>query len=161
MRRNVRLLTVIVLAALAFVAWNDSAHMQERLVTLYIQAFESLVDWDQAKADGVQYVAIDASRLGGLDGDSVERVLTFFREKYGVETLCGSLQDLRDQGRATAVGLIHGILFRVDEATVWLNRVVSMEVSEYRGNLGAHGERYTAWFLLGRWTLVSRGVWVS
>ena len=161
MRRVVWFGIVVLLAAVAVVAWNDSVRMQDRLVALYTQAFDSLVNWDQAKAAGLQYVAIDTTRLGGLDDDSVKEVLAFFRGKYGVETLSGSLQDLRDQGRATEVGLINGILFRVDKARFWLNRVATIEVSEYRGNLGAYGETFAAWFLFGRWNLGTQGSWVS
>lgn len=100
------------IGAAAIIVWSDRAQTQDGLSALYIQAFDSLVDWDQAKSAGLQYVAIDTTKLEGLDGDGVQRVLEFFRNKYRVEALAASVEDLRSQGGATTVGLVHSILFR-------------------------------------------------
>ncbi len=162
MKKKRFLLVMMVLALVIGILLVDSAlNRQDRLTNLYIEAFEILMPMDKALNFEMEYIAVETATLTGLDQEHASQVLKHFEDAYGVPVLDAGREYLSSRPDLGTVDELKGLLLRARDVRLWAGPVVSLEVSKYRGNLGAIGSRFRAWYFGGKWRLTGAGGWIS
>lgn len=101
-------------------------------------ALESGVEMDPVLNDGMKYIAIDFTSAIDFSPKDKERVLSYFNNKYQIDVIESSFEELRANGLVGDGNSIEGILLSINKiSTGFLS--VKIEGRKFRSGLGAVG----------------------
>ena len=128
---------------------------------LYIEALEELMRTDDALNHEMAYIAIDMEQFVEVDEEQKEEIKQYFAEKYEIEIMEASLDDLREQGLFDDETLyLEGILLSITK--VEMNEEVRMEATKYRSGTGAIGLEIILHQVDDEWAVKeSKMLWIS
>lgn len=142
--------------------YDETVKPSERLVEIYIVAFESAMQEDKGLNSGMKYISIDTEVTDDLTEEEQKVLLDYFR-KYNVEIMNLSFEDLRSKGMFDENTLsLEGILLEVEDIKKRTDKEVIIEVTKYRSGLGAIGMEYTLEYINNKWEIKQkRMIWIS
>lgn len=125
---------------------NDS------LVEAYTAALETVMSEDAALNSEMEFIAIDMTNFEKFKKGDKEKMLSFFEDKYDVETMDATLEKLRSEGYFNEETLVlDGVLLNVSKVDVKSKDKIVFEASKYRSGDGAIGVEIEVVYKNGRW----------
>jgi len=142
--------------------YDETIKPSERLVEIYIVAFESVIQEDEGLNFGMKYISIDTDVTNDLTEEEQKVLLNYFK-KYNVEIMNLSFEDLRSKGMFDENTLsLEGILLGVEDTKKRTDKEVIIEVTKYRSGLRAIGMEYTLEYINNKWEIKQkRMLWIS
>lgn len=119
---------------------NTATEPEERLGEIYSVALDSIMELDEGLNGEMEYIAIDMSNFEGLDEYGKKEIFSYFEEKYNVEVMDATLDQLKEKGLFHEDTMsLDGVLLSIDKFVVLSNNTVPFEGSKYRSALGGIG----------------------
>lgn len=152
------LILTVFLTACSF-GENPKKHLGE----IYSIALDNLMKNDEDLNTNMKFIAIDMSNFDLLGKKDKNEILTFFKEKYKVDVMDATFEQLKEKGyynpNTTA---LDGILLKIDRVDFKLNNSVLFEASKFRSGLGAVGVESTVQYKDGKWQIIeAKKTWIS
>lgn len=158
-------LGLVLLSAMLTSACSDThpadTNQIKDLGELYSLAFDEFMPIDEGLNGGMNYIAIDMSNVPDLGAEDKKQILKYF-EKYGVEVLEATYQQLIDKGLYDPqTTVLHGVLLQVEKAVISDQQAV-IDGAKYRSGNGAIGMKVIAQYKDGKWQITkAHGTWIS
>jgi len=76
-------------------ACNTGIEPKEHLGEIYSVALDSIMEQDEALSSNMEYIAIDMSNFKEVDESEKEEILSYFKEKYKVEVMDTTFEQLK------------------------------------------------------------------
>ncbi|WP_419962316.1 peptide ABC transporter substrate-binding protein [Psychrobacillus sp. BM2] len=132
--------SILLVLSLLLSACNTEIEPREHLGEIYSVALDSIMEQDEALNSDMEYIAIDMSNFENADESDKEEILSFFEEKYKVEVMDATLEQLKEKGlyNSDTMGL-DGVLLKIVKVDFKSNNEIFFEGSKYRSGLGAVG----------------------
>jgi len=125
-------------------ACNTGLEPKEHLGEIYTVALDSIMEQDEALSSEMEYIAIDMSNFEEVDEGSKEAILSYFKEKYKVDVMDATFEQLKEKGLYNPDTLsLDGVLLRIEKVEFKFNNNIFIEGSKYRSGLGAVGVEVT------------------
>jgi hypothetical protein len=125
---------------------QNAKHDMKEVYRLALDAFIPLGD---GLTNHMKYLALELNSLEGISAEDKEDILNDFN-KYGVDVLDTTLEQLEQEGRVGEARSIKGVLLRVKSTEVTDNKVV-VRGFVYKSAKGGVGTRCT----IHRWEMAS------
>lgn len=101
-------------------------------------ALEAGVEMDPGLNDGMKYIAIDFTSAINFSPKDKQRVISYFYNRYQIDVIESSYEELRANGLVGDDNSIEGILLSIDKvSTGFLS--VNIEGRKFKSGLGAIG----------------------
>ena len=125
-------------------ACNNELEPKEHLGEIYTIALDSIMKQDRALSREMEYIAIDMSTFDGVDEGGKEEILSYFKEKYKVDVMDATFEQLKEKGLYNQDTMsLDGVLLRIEKVEFKVNDDIFFEGSKYRSGLGAVGVQVT------------------
>lgn len=125
-------------------ACNIEIEPKEHLGEIYTVALDSIMEQDKALSSEMEYIAIDMSNFDGVDEGGKEEILSYFKEKYKVDVMDTTHEQLKEKGLYNQDTMsLDGVLLRIEKVEFKVNDNIFFEGSKYRSGLGAIGVEVT------------------
>lgn len=144
-------------------ACNTKIEPREHLGEIYSVALDSIMEQDEALNSDMEYIAIDMSNFENADESDKEEILSYFKEKYRVEVMDATLEQLKEKGlyNSDTMGL-DGVLLKIVKVDLKSNNEISFEGSKYRSGLGAVGVEGKVHYKDNKWeSKEGKMTWIS
>ncbi|PWW06562.1 hypothetical protein DFQ01_103466 [Paenibacillus cellulosilyticus] len=156
---------LVVCMLLAAAACSNASNANTRAADrgeLYSLALDAMMPEDEGMNSGMKYIAIDMSMLVGLDAGDKAQMIKYFAEKYKIEAMEATYEQLIEQGRRNEqTQVLDGVLLRVEKTEMTAKRF-TVESSKYRAGDGAIGMKVVVEYTQGKWKLTrAERTWVS
>ncbi|MGE7945386.1 peptide ABC transporter substrate-binding protein [Lysinibacillus sp. NPDC093688] len=144
-------------------ACNTGLEPKEHLGEIYTIALDSIMEQDEALSSDMKYIAIDMNNFEGVDEGGKEEILSYFKEKYKVDVMDATFEQLKEKGLYNRDTLsLDGVLLRIEKVEFKFNNDIFFEGSMYRSGLGAVGVKVTVHYKDNRWkTKEVKQTWIS
>ncbi|WP_144512393.1 peptide ABC transporter substrate-binding protein [Bacillus sp. FJAT-22090] len=144
--------SILLVLSLSLSACNTGIEPREHLGEIYRVALDSIMEQDEALSSDMEYMAIDTSNFENADESDKEEVLIYFKEKYKIEVMDATLEQLKEKGlyNSNTMGL-DGVLLRVEKVDFKSNNEIFLEGSKYRSGLGAVGVEVKIHYKHNKW----------
>lgn len=144
--------SILLVLSLLLSACNTGIEPSEHLGEIYSVALDSIMEQDEALSSDMEYIAIDMSNFEDAAERDKEEILSFFKEKYKVEVMDATLEQLKEKGlyNSDTMGL-DGVLLRIEKVDFKFNNEISFEGSKYRSGLGAVGVEVKVHYKDNKW----------
>jgi hypothetical protein len=154
---------LLLFMSLLLPACTKGVDPQEHLAEIYIAALDSMIKLDEALNHEMKYIAIDMSTFKDVDASAKEQIAVYFKEKYKVEVMDATFDQLKEKGLFNQDTLsLAGILLRIEEADFVSSKEVLFEGSKYKSGLGAIGVKSIVHFKDEQWGIKeSKMTWIS
>ena len=121
------------------------------------------MEQDEALSDGMKFIAIDMSNFDDLKKEEKEEILTYFNEKYQLDVMDATLDELKEKGFYDPdAAALEGVLLRIEEVNFTFHNNVFFKASMYRSGKGAVGVEITVHYKDGRWQIKKlKQTWIS
>lgn len=108
---------------------------------------------DEELSSEMKFIAIDMSNFDdGLSEKDKEEIIIFFKDKYKVDVMDATFDDLKEKGFYDPDKMaLDGVLLRIEKIDFKFNNNVFFEGSKYRSGLGAIGVEGTVHYKDGTW----------
>jgi hypothetical protein len=118
---------------------------------------------EAALSSDMEFIAIDMSNFDGLVEKDKKEILNFFKDKYKVEVIDATFDELKEKGYYNSDTMaLEGVLLRIEKIDFKFNKNVLFEGSKYRSGKGAIGVVSTVRYKDGNWQVKeSKETWVS
>lgn len=149
---------VLVVAAITLIPPKSKLDMGE----IYTIALDSTMTADDGLNSGMEYIAIDMSRMEGLKAGDRQQILDHFK-KYNVEVLEATYEQLKaNPQRMNKDGdSLKGILLAVQSTSSTLG-TYTIECSKFVSGKGAIGGEVKVRYVAGKWvTSGLESMWIS
>lgn len=159
---NFKYFTVLLIASLLLSACNN-VEPKEHLGEVYSVALESIMEQDEALSSEMEYIAIDMSNFEGVDEKDKEEILSYFKEKYKVDVMDATFEELKEKGLYNPDTMVlDGVLLSIEKVDFKFNNNIFFEGSKYRAGDGAVGIELTVHYKDGDWRIKkSQMTWIS
>jgi hypothetical protein len=122
-----------------------------------------MMELDPGLNSNMEFIAIDMSNFNDLNEDDKDDILLFFKEKYEVDVMDATMEELKEKGlynpETTA---LNGVLLEIQSVDFKSNHIIFFEGSKYRSGLGAIGVEGTVHYKDGEWEIKESIVtWIS
>lgn len=143
---------ILFVLSLLLTACNAGIEPKEHIGEIYSVALDSIMEQDEGLNRDMEYIAIDMSNFEVADESDKNEILTYFKEKYKVEVMDATLEQLKEKGLYNPeTTVLDGILLRIEKVEFRSNNDVFFEVSKYRADLGAVGVEGTVHYEDAKW----------
>jgi hypothetical protein len=144
-------------------ACNIGVNPKEHLGEIYSIALDSIMENEAALSSDMEFIAIDMSNFDGLVEKDKKEILNFFKDKYKVEVIDATFDELKEKGYYNSDTMaLEGVLLRIEKIDFKFNKNVLFEGSKYRSGKGAIGVVSTVRYKDGNWQVKeSKETWVS
>lgn len=144
--------SILLVLSLLLSACNTGIEPSEHLGEIYSVALESIMEQDEALSSDMEYIAIDMSNFEDAAERDKEEILSYFKEKYKVEVMDATLEQLKEKGlyNSDTMGL-DGVLLRIEKVDFKFNNEIFFEGSKYRSGLGAVGVEVKVHYKDNKW----------
>ena len=156
-------LIVAFIVLLILSACNDGIDPKEHLGEIYSVALDSIMEQDEALSSNMEYIAIDMSNFEELDENDKKEIINYFKEKYKVDVLGATLEQLKEKGLYNPDTMaLDGVLLRIENVDFKFNNNIFFEGSKYRSGNGAVGVEVTIQLKDNRWkSKEAKMTWIS
>lgn len=160
---KIRLISVLLIFTFLLAACNSGENPKEHLEEIYSLALESIMESDQALNSNMEFIAIDMSNFDGVNEEEKQAILTYFKNKYKVETMDATMEVLEEKGYYHPDTLsLDGILLRIERVDFKSNNNVLFQGSKFKSGKGAVGVESTVHYKNGKWQIKeSKETWMS
>ncbi len=160
---KIRLISVLLIFTFLLTACNSGENPKEHLEKIYSLALESIMESDQALNSNMEFIAIDMSNFDGLNEEEKQVILTYFKDKYKVETMDATMEALKEKGYYHPDTLsLEGILLRIERVDFKSNNNVLFQGSKFKSGKGAVGVESTVHYKNEKWQIKeSKETWMS
>ena len=144
-------------------ACNTGLEPKEHLGEIYTVALDSIMEQDKALSSEMKYIAIDMSNFDDVDEDSKKEILNYFKEKYKVDVIDATFEQLKEKGLYNRDTMsLDGVLLRIEKVEFKVNDDIFFEGSKYRSGLGAVGVEVTVHHKDNNWKVKEvKQTWIS
>ncbi|MFB5089427.1 peptide ABC transporter substrate-binding protein [Psychrobacillus sp. PGGUH221] len=119
------------------------------------------MEQDEALSSDMEYIAIDMSNFEDADESNTEEILSYFKEKYKVNIMDATLEQLKEKGYSDTMRL-DGVLLRIEKVDFKSNNEIFFEGSIYRSGLGAVGVEVKVHYKDNKWESKElKMIWIS
>ncbi len=133
-------------------ACNIGIEPKDHLGEIYSIALDSIMEQDEALNSDMEYIAIDMINFEEVDESDKEEILSFFKEKYKVEVMDATLEQLKEKGLYNPDTMrLDGVLLRIEKVDFKFNNEIFFEGSKYRSGLGAVGVEVKVHYKDNKW----------
>lgn len=142
---------------------NSATEPKEQMGEIYSIALDSFMELDEGLNGEMEYIAIDMSNFEGVDERDKKEIISYFEEKYNVEVMDATLDQLKEDGLFhTDTMSLDGVLLRIEKFDFNSDTTASFEGSKYRSAKGAIGVVGTVQFVDDHWEIkVANITWMS
>ncbi|WHY77266.1 peptide ABC transporter substrate-binding protein [Neobacillus sp. WH10] len=160
---KLKLFIFVVFLSLILSACKIGVNPKEHLGGIYSIALDSIMEKDEALSNGMEFIAIDMSNFDELSEKDRKEIINFFKEKYKVDVMDATFEELEEKGYYNPVTLaLDGVLLRIEKVDFKLNNDVFFEGSKYRSGKGAVGVESTVYYKDDKWQIKdSKETWIS
>ena len=121
-------------------ACNNSIEPKEYLGEIYSVALDAIMEQDKALSSDIEFIAIDMSNFKDVDESDKEEILSYFKEKYKVDVMDATLNQITEKGLYNSETLVlDGVLLQIKNVDFKSNSNIFFEGSKYRSGDGAAG----------------------
>ncbi len=156
---------IITLLLLASCGNRNEIKAQDYLGEIYSIALDSIMEKDEALSNEMEFIAIDLKNSDELTGQDKEEITKYFHEKYKVEVMEASYEELKEKGLYNPDTLVlKGVLLKIENVDFVSNATNDFifEGAKYRAGDGAVGVKGIVYFKNDRWKLKeSKETWIS
>lgn len=134
------------------------------LLDCYLLLIDDLYQEDSGLNGDISIIAFDTTGWVGLTDSEKKFLLFMVQEKYGMETLQGSFDELAEQGLIDKENLYFesGILIELkDMEYKEETKTLTCSISKWRSGLGAIGADVKAVYEDGEWKITKTNNWIS
>lgn len=144
-------------------ACNNGVEPKKHLGEIYTVALDSIMEQDEALSSEMKYIAIDMSNFKEVTDFDKEEILSYFNEKYKVEVMDATFEQLREKGLYNPDTLsLNGVLLRIEKVEFKFNTNILIVGSKYRSGDGAVGVEVTVHHQENKWkTKEVKQTWIS
>lgn len=144
-------------------ACNVGPNPKEHLSEIYTLALDVFMEEDAALNSDMAFIAIDMSNFNELADDDKEAILNYFEDKYDVEVMDATFEELQEMGLFDQDEMVlDGVLLSLETVTFKFNNHIFFEGSKYRSALGAVGGEVTVHYKNNEWKVKeSKMTWIS
>lgn len=144
--------SILLVLSLLLSACNTGIEPSEHLGEIYSVALDSIMEQDEALSSDMEYIAIDMSNFEDAAERDKEEILSYFKEKYKVEVMDATLEQLKEKGlyNSDTMGL-DGVLLRIEKVDFKFNNEIFFEGSKYRSGLGTVGVEVKVHYKDNKW----------
>lgn len=155
--------SILFVLSLLLSACNNGTDPKEHLGEIYSIALDSIMEQDEALSSDMKYIAIDMSNFDRVDESDKEVILSYFKEKYKVEVMDATLEQLKDKGLYNPDTLVlDGVLLRIEKVEYKVNNNIFFEGSKYRSGDGAVGVEVIVHYKDNNWKVKEvKMTWIS
>lgn len=133
-------------------ACNTGTEPKDHLGKIYSIALDSIMEQDEALNSDMEYIAIDMINFEEVDESDKEEILSFLKEKYKVEVMDATLEQLKEKGLYNPDTMrLDGVLLRIEKVDFKFNNEIFFEGSKYRSGLGAAGVEVKVHYKDNKW----------
>lgn len=133
-------LGMLVVLSLMLSACNNEVEPKEHLGEIYSVALDSIMEQDYSLNRNMKFIAIDMSDFEGADGSDKEEIVKYFNDKYNVEVMDATLEQLKEKGLYDSdAAVLDGVLLEVEIINFRSNNQLPFKGSKYRSGKGAIG----------------------
>jgi hypothetical protein len=160
---NIKRFSILLIISMVLAACTNGVESKEHLGEIYIIALDSMMEIDTALNSEIEFVAIDMSNFKDLNNQDKEEILSYFREKYKVNAMDATMEELQEKGLYNQETMsLKGVLLSIGKVNFKLNDNVFFEGSKYHSSLGAVGVEITVYYKAGKWQIKKlKQTWVS
>ena len=160
---KIRLFTIFIIVSSLLSACGTGIEPKEHLGVIYSAALDSMMDLDEALNHEMKFISIDMSNFEELDENDKEDIINYFEEKYNVEVMNATFEQLKEMGLFNPDTMsLDGVLLRIEKVDFKFNNSIFFEGSKYRSGLGAIGVEVTVHYKDNNWkTKEANMTWVS
>jgi hypothetical protein len=121
------------------------------------------MEQDEVLSSDMEYIAIDMSNFEEVDEGDKEEILSYFKEKYKVEVMDATLEQLKEKGLFNPDTLVlDGVLLRIEIVDFKVNNTIFFEGSKYRSGDGAVGVEVRVHYKDNKWeSKETKMTWIS
>ena len=131
---------MLVVLSLMLSACNNEVEPKEHLGEIYSVALDSIMEQDYSLNRNMKFIAIDMSDFEGADGSDKEEIVKYFNDKYNVEVMDATLEQLKEKGLYDSdAAVLDGVLLEVEIINFRSNNQLPFKGSKYRSGKGAIG----------------------
>mgnify|MGYP003468179662 CR=1 FL=1 len=144
-------------------ACNSGLEPKEHLGEIYSVALDSIMKQDEALSSDMKYIAIDMSNFEEVDESDKKEILSYFKEKYKVEVMDATLEQLKEKGLYNSDTMsLDGVLLKLEKVDFKFNNKIFFEGSKYRSVSGAVGVEVKVHYKDNKWKSKEvKMTWVS
>lgn len=133
-------------------ACNTGLEPKEHLGDIYTVALDSIMEQEEALSSDMKYIAIDMSNFEEVADSDKEEILNYFKEKYKVEVMDATFEQLKEKGLYNPDTLsLDGVLLRIKKVEFKFNNNIFFEGSKYRSGDGAVGVEVIVHYKDNKW----------
>ncbi len=140
------------------------ASQDAALVDFYFNVLTELYESDEGLNSEIDTLAFDLTEANNLSEADKAALVERMGEQYGFATVCGTFEELCEQGYIDREKLYFpdGLLFRIDEVEVKGKNRFTFGMSKWRSGLGAIGaDDCKATGKNGVWSYTAGAMWIS
>jgi hypothetical protein len=155
--------SILFVLSLILAACNNGTEPKEHLGEIYSVALDSIMEQDEALSSDMEYIAIDMSNFEEVDESDKEEILSYFKEKYKIEVMDATLEQLKEKELYNPDTLVlDGVLLRIEKVDFKVNNNIFFEGSKYRSGDGAVGVEVTVHNKDNKWeSKETKMTWIS
>lgn len=144
-------------------ACNHSIEPKEHLGEIYSISLEALMEQSETLNRGMEFIAIDMSSFKDVDESDKEEILSYFKEKYKVDILDATFEQLKEKGLYNSDTMaLNGVLLEIEKVDFKFNNEIVFEGSKYHSSLGAVGIKCKVHYKENKWKVEEvEMTWIS
>ena len=144
--------SILIIVSILLSACNTGIEPKEHLGEIYSVALDSILKQDEGLNSDMEYIAIDMSNSEELDESDKKEILNYFKEKYKVEVIDATLEELKEKGLYNPDMMrLDGVLLKIKKVDFKFNNKILFEGSKYRSGLGAIGVEVKVHYKDNKW----------
>ncbi|WP_274307446.1 peptide ABC transporter substrate-binding protein [Solibacillus daqui] len=158
-----RYFSILFILSVLLSACNTGLEPKEHLGEIYSIALDSIMEQDEALSSDMEYIAIDMSNFEEINESDKEEILSYFKEKYKVEVMDATLEQLKEKGLFnTDTFVLDGVLLRIEKVEYKVNNNIFFEGSKYRSGDGGVGVEVIVYYKDNKWKSKDvKRTWIS
>lgn len=156
---RVKRIVVFLFLLLFLSACGFKIENSQDLEKIYKVGLETILETDEALNFDMDYIAIDIEGVKSID--KVDKLSSYFEEKYEVEVMYSNIKELESMGLYNTDTLVlDGVLIKVEEVRFKFNKNAVLKGFKYRDGNGAIGVEVELSY--DEWEVVDINIpWVS
>ena len=151
------------LLLLVLSACNNGPEPKEHLGEIYSVALDSIMEQDEVLSKDMEYIAIDMSNFNEVDESDKDVILSHFKEKYNVEVMDATLEELTEKGLYNPdTFVLDGVLLKIKKVSFKGNNTIFFDGSKYRAGDGGIGVEVIIHYKDNKWKAKEvKKTWIS
>lgn len=138
MMKSSKLVLITLICSFMFSACSTDVDPKEHLVEIYSTAVYTMLENDKALNHNSKFLSLDMDHLPDLTEQDKEDILRNIQEKYKMETMNASFEELKEKGLFnTNTVSLEGVLLRIDNVDIVNSHEVLFAGSKFKSGLGA------------------------